>query len=221
MTRKTSPQTKAAASIQREIVSRVGQAVRRMGAQSVLTSQAVAARFGIHTTDLEVLDLIYMREQASAGELARATGLTSGSVTALIDRLTKAGYVERQSDPDDRRKVMVRIRHDAIEPIKAVYAPMQVKMFELWSTFSVRELEVIADFLGRSTDLAVACAEEIRRHASPSLPKHRSTRSTHASSVAVVSSPGGNGDQVGKLATRERHADISQVARRKKRARAD
>jgi len=165
MIRKSSPRTKATA--QRERVSRVGLAVRRMGAQSVLTSEAVAARFQIHTTDLEVLDLILMREQASAGELAQATGLTSGSVTALIDRLAQAGYVERHSDPDDRRKVLVRIRHDAIEPIKAVYAPMQARMFELWSTFSARELEVIADFLTRSTDLAVACAEDIRRGASP------------------------------------------------------
>lgn len=138
-----------------------------MGAQSVLTSQAVAARFGIHTTDLEVLDLIFMQQQASAGELAQATGLTSGSITALIDRLAQAGYVERRSDPDDRRKVIVRIRPAAIEPIKAVYAPIEARMFKLWSTFSARELEVIADFLARSTALAVACADDIRRNASP------------------------------------------------------
>jgi hypothetical protein len=91
MTRKPSPKTKATAATHREFVSRVGLAVRRMGAQSVLTGHAVAARFGLHTTDLEVLDLIFLREQASAGELAQGTGLTSGSVTALIDRLVKAG----------------------------------------------------------------------------------------------------------------------------------
>jgi DNA-binding MarR family transcriptional regulator len=138
-----------------------------MGAQSVVTSQVVADRFGLHTTDLEVLDLIFLREQASAGELAKATGLTSGSVTALIDRLTKAGYVERHADPDDRRRVLVRIRHEAIEPIKAVYMPMQSRMFALWSEFGQRELEVIAAFLERSTELAVACAEGIRRKAQP------------------------------------------------------
>lgn len=159
--------TKRASTARRDLVSRVGVAVRKMGAQSVVTSQVVADRFDLHTTDLEVLNLIFLREQASAGELAKATGLTSGSITALIDRLTKAGYVERHADPEDRRRVMVRIRHDAIEPIKAVYMPMQALMFALWSKFGPRELEVIADFLERSTELAVACAEEIRRTAQP------------------------------------------------------
>jgi DNA-binding MarR family transcriptional regulator len=147
---------------QKELIARVGQCVRKMGAQSVVTSQIVASRFGLHTTDLEVLDLIFLRNEASAGELAAATGLTTGSVTALIDRLEKAGYVKRHAHESDRRKVIVRIRHDAIEPIKAVYAPIQVRMFKLWSSFSARELEVIADFLSRSTALAVSCAEEIR-----------------------------------------------------------
>jgi DNA-binding MarR family transcriptional regulator len=144
------------------LVERVGLQVRRMGAQTVLTSQAVAQRFGLHTTDLEVLDLVYMRGQVSAGELAQATGLTTGSVTALIDRLVRAGYVERHADPDDRRRVLVRIRHEAVAPIKAVYAPMSVRMSELWSTYSAEELAVISDFLERSTDLALACANTIR-----------------------------------------------------------
>ena len=146
----------------RELIARVEVSVRKMGAQSVITSQTVAERFGLHTTDLEVLDLIFLREQASAGELASATGLTSGSVTALIDRLVKAGYVDRNPDPGDRRRVIVRIRRDAVAPIEAAYASMQARMAELWSTYSVHDLEVIADFLTRSTDLAIECTREIR-----------------------------------------------------------
>jgi DNA-binding MarR family transcriptional regulator len=146
----------------KELVEQVGIAVRKMGAQSVVTSKTVADRFAINQTDLEVLDLIFLRGQASAGALADATGLSSGSITALIDRLESAGYVERIDDPDDRRRVLVRVRHDAIEPIKATYMAMQKKMFALWSTFEPRELEVIADFIVRSTELAIACCQEIR-----------------------------------------------------------
>jgi DNA-binding MarR family transcriptional regulator len=173
----TAKNTVEKAATHKDLVAHVGNCVRKMGAQSVVTSQIVAGRFGLHTTDLEVLDLIYLREQASAGELAVATGLTTGSVTALIDRLEKAGYIERHADASDRRKVIVRIRHDAIEPIKAVYAPVQVKMFKLWSTFSARELEVIADFLSRSTALAVACAEDIGHGAEPRAGTRRPPRS--------------------------------------------
>jgi DNA-binding MarR family transcriptional regulator len=129
----------------------------------VCQHKTIAQRFGLHTTDLECLDLIYMRGTASAGELAKATGLSTGATTTLIDRLERAGYVERVHDRADRRRVNVRIRAEAAAPIKAVYEPMEAQMFELWSRYTPQQLEVIADFLDRSTDLAVACVEEIQR----------------------------------------------------------
>ena len=162
----------------RQLVASVGENVRRMGAQSVITSQVIAERFGLHTTDLECLDLITMRHQLSAGELAAATGLTTGAMTALIDRLELSGYVERVADQRDRRRVQVRIRLDAIAPIVAVYEPMQARMFELWSReYSAKELSVIADFLSRGTDLAAECVQEIHSSAPPVSTKRRAPRS--------------------------------------------
>ncbi len=152
-------------SSRRELVRDVGIAVRKMGAQSVVTSQIVAARFGLHTTDLEVLDHVFLQPDITAGELSRSTGLSPGSMTALLDRLVRAGYIERRHDPADRRRVRVRVREETIAPIKAVYAPIQQKMLGLWSTYDAPQLRVIIDFLTRSTDLAVACASEIQRQA--------------------------------------------------------
>jgi len=157
-------------------VTRVDNDMRKMAAQTVVTSQIVAGHFGLHTTDLRVLDIIYMRGQVTAGDLAKATGLTSGSVTALIDRLTSAGYVERQADPTDRRKVWVRSRNDAIEPIKKVFTPSQIRMFELWSKFKAADLDVIAAFLERTTSLAAECAEDLQRHAKPTGPRRRNSK---------------------------------------------
>ena len=156
-----------------ELVKRVGIEIRRMGAQSVMKSHVIAERFGLHTTDLECLDLIYLHGRASAGELAQATGLTSGAMTALIDRLEAAGYVVREGDPADRRRRYVRIRPEAIKPIQAVYEPMQAEMFKLWSSFSARELRVIAEFLSRSTDLSVASVEKIRGDAATAAGKQK------------------------------------------------
>jgi len=143
-------------------VGRIGNIVRRMGAQSVIVSQTVAARFGLNTTDLEGLDLIQLQGQVTAGQLAAATGLTSGAVTALIDRLVRAGYVERFDDPADRRRVLVRIRGGSIVEIAKVYAPMQKRMFALWSQYSADELTVIEDFLTRSLALSVECVADLR-----------------------------------------------------------
>lgn len=158
------------------LVAELGRAVRRMGAQSVIASRTIADRFGLHTTDLEVLDLIFLRGEASAGDLAEATGLTSGSVTALVDRLVRAGYVERHPDPGDRRKVMVRARLDAIELIKAVYAPIQASMFGLWSSYGDDELRTVLDFVMRSTDLHVDCLKDIRDTAELPATKRRRPR---------------------------------------------
>ena len=146
-------------------VGRIGNIVRRMGAQSVIVSQTVAARFGLNTTDLEGLDLIQLQGQVTAGQLAAATGLTSGAVTALIDRLERAGYVERVDDPADRRRVLVRIREGSIVEIAKVYAPMQKRMFALWSQYSADELKVIEDFLSRSLELSVECVADLREKA--------------------------------------------------------
>ena len=94
---------------------------------------------------------------SDASELANATGLTSGSVTALIDRLAKAGYVERCDDPSDRRKVLVRIRHDAIEPIKSLYMGIQKKMS--WHTFRHTFSSILK---GNGEDVKVV--QELLRH---------------------------------------------------------
>lgn len=167
------------------LVVEVGNAVRKMGAQSVITSRVVADHFGLHMTDLEVLDLIFLRKQASAGELAEATGLSSGAVTALIDRLAGAGYVERAEDPRDRRRVIVRVRPDAIEPIKAAYMAMQKHMFDLWSTYSAEDLEVILDFTGKSTALAVECCKSLRQAAPPATSRRRAPRTSSGAAAAA------------------------------------
>ncbi len=173
------------------LVTELGRAVRRMGAQSVIASRAIADRFGLHTTDLEVLDLIFMRGEASAGELAEATGLTSGSVTALIDRLVRAGYVERHADPADRRRVMVRARPDAIGPIEAVYRPIQAAMSELWSSYDEAALRTVLDFVARSTDLHVGCLKDIRDTAEQQVTKRRRPRTQRIDEASKPRSSGG------------------------------
>lgn len=161
-----------------ERVRRVDVLVREMAAQTMVTSHIVAAHFGLHTTDLRVLDLIFMRGKVLAGDLVAATGLSSGSVTALVDRLAKAGLVERRDDATDRRKVWVHSRNDAIEPIAMIFMPSQQRMFELWRGFTASELDTIAAFLERTTKLAAECAEEIRQHAKPARRRRPSTKPT-------------------------------------------
>src|SRR5262249_29821266 len=91
-----------------ELITALNRAMRDASGQGVIYSQVVAERLGINSTDLECLDFVVMRGPLTAGELADATGLTTGAITGVIDRLERAGFAQRDRDKNDRRKVRVR-----------------------------------------------------------------------------------------------------------------
>lgn len=133
---------------------RLTTALRIASAQSLLISQAVAAKVGLNTTDLECLDIIQTGQLISAGEIAKKTGLTTGAVTTLIDRLEKAGYVKRQADPNDRRRVLIAIRPERLQPLADVYAPLQAAMEALYRDYPEADLLTIADFTERAAAIS-------------------------------------------------------------------
>jgi DNA-binding MarR family transcriptional regulator len=143
------------------LAGRLMLALRRSSAAGVLHGQTIARRVGVNSTDLECLDLILMSGPSTAGEIARHTGLTSGAVTGLIDRLERLGLVERTADPADRRKVLVRVREDRIGPIAQLYAPLEKAMQSLLAGYSKEELKVLIDFSERSGGLLLARVSEL------------------------------------------------------------
>jgi DNA-binding MarR family transcriptional regulator len=143
------------------LAGRLMLALRRSSAAGVLHGQTIARRVGVNSSDLECLDLILMSGPSTAGEIARHTGLTSGAVTGLIDRLERLGLVERAADPADRRKVLVRVREDRIGPIAALYAPLEKAMQALLAGYSKEELKVLIDFAERSGGLLLARVSEL------------------------------------------------------------
>jgi DNA-binding MarR family transcriptional regulator len=143
------------------LAGRLMLALRRSSAAGVLHGQTIARRVGVNSSDLECLDLILMSGPSTAGEIARHTGLTSGAVTGLIDRLERLGLVERTADPADRRKVLVRVREDRIGPIAQLYAPLEKAMQSLLAGYSKEELKVLIDFSERSGGLLLARVSEL------------------------------------------------------------
>ncbi|MGH7530012.1 MAG: MarR family transcriptional regulator, partial [Gemmatimonadales bacterium] len=86
--------------------------------------EAAAAALGVNRTDLRCLDVLLERGSASPGELAAALGLTTGSVTAMLDRLERMGYLSRTSDPADRRRVQVRPAAAATRAADRLWGPL-------------------------------------------------------------------------------------------------
>src|SRR5712671_400857 len=101
-----------------------GAAIRRTGSLMQLMGQAAADQIGINATDLNCLNILSFSGHMTAGQLARATGLTTASITGVADRLEEAGYVRRERDASDRRRVVIRlVTEKAVREIAAVFLP--------------------------------------------------------------------------------------------------
>ena len=130
-----------------ELATAFAAAIRRTGSLMQLMSQAAADRIGINSTDLNCLNILSFRGQMTAGELARETGLTTASITGVVDRLEEAGYVRRERDARDRRRVVI---HLIVEPVLrdvvTVFAPMIAAWKKIADGYTDEELEFILGF---------------------------------------------------------------------------
>ncbi len=147
------------------------EAFERNGNLMILFTNALAQRVGLSATEFECLSLL-RQGPLTAGRLAELCGLTTGAMTGLIDRLERAGFAERGSDPTDRRRVLVRLaaRPDGPqlrERIIGLYDPLSKSLDELTQGYSDTELAVLYDFTLRMNgifeQLTAQFAEEAKR----------------------------------------------------------
>lgn len=111
---------------------------------SIMMHEAIARKAGLSGTDHKYLGLILQKKELTAGDLAQLTGLTTGAVTGLIDRLEKKELVKRQFTKDDRRKVLIVPQEQkAMELMTPLFAELQTKTLELIASFSETERQVI------------------------------------------------------------------------------
>ncbi|MGI0037878.1 MAG: MarR family winged helix-turn-helix transcriptional regulator [Nitrososphaera sp.] len=130
-----------------EVIGAIGEKFREMSTETIMFHQAVADVLGLHITDHKCLDFIHRFGSMPAGRLAELTGLTTGAVTGIIDRLERAGYVRRADDPKDRRRTIVEpTRNKKLErKLEAIFVPLRDGMYRLLSGYSDAELAFLLD----------------------------------------------------------------------------
>jgi DNA-binding MarR family transcriptional regulator len=156
----------------RELEAALNAAMRDVSGQGVLYSQAVADRLGMNSTDLECLDHI-ARGPVTAGRLAELTGLTTGAITGVIDRLERAGFARRERDADDRRKTLVSMQPAVSERIAPLFEPMERTAMGVLSKYRDDELALLLDFLTTARDAALTAMSELHALPAPKLPKRK------------------------------------------------
>jgi DNA-binding MarR family transcriptional regulator len=130
-----------------DTIQAINEKFREMSTETIMFHQAVADILGLHITDHKCLDFIYRFGAMPAGRLAELTGLTTGAITGIIDRLEEAGYVRRTNDPKDRRRTIVEpTRNKKLEKkIEVLFIPLRDRMHKLLSSYSDSELAFLLD----------------------------------------------------------------------------
>ena len=145
-----------------QLIQELNLAVQRQGTLTVLFTHAIASHIGLSVTEFEFCDVLQSQGPATAGQMGRLCGLSTGGVTGMVDRLEKAGLVHRAPDPADRRRVIIEpiARSDYETTIRQLYAPVSQGFHELMASYSDAEIATILDYMNRSSDMV----ERLRAH---------------------------------------------------------
>ena len=162
--------------INEESINAISELGRKFSDTTIVMHEAIAQRAGLTGSDHKYLGLLMQNGAMTAGELAKLTGLTTGAITGVIDRLEKKNLVQRTFDKDDRRKiVIVPNRENAMQLMGGSFADLQSKMIHLFSSLSEKEAKTIEKYL-RST---IAVMQEVTHNLEAGLSTHENTSNSN------------------------------------------
>lgn len=139
----------------------IRESLRELSIQLSLLNHQVGARLDLKDADLSCLDLITRLGPLSPGALARTAGLHPATLTGVLDRLERGGWVTRERDPADRRAVLVRALRERTGEVYRLYAGMNTAIEQICAGYEDTELDLLADFLRRTVDAGARATEEL------------------------------------------------------------
>jgi DNA-binding MarR family transcriptional regulator len=150
-----------AARRRRRLTTAIKESLRGLSIQLALLNRQVGGRVELKDADLACLDLLSRHGPLGPSALAKRAGLHPATLTGILDRLERGGWVVRERDPDDRRAVVVRALRDRGGELIRLYGGMNAAMDRLCAGYSDAELELIADFLRRTADAGRDATDEL------------------------------------------------------------
>jgi DNA-binding MarR family transcriptional regulator len=131
----------------RQVFAELVDEIRRSQSATDRFDQAVAEALGLNRTDMRCVDVLQRAGQLTAGQLAEATGLTTGAMTTALDRLERLGFARRVRDAADRRRVLVEIAPEASARAQQFYREHAQQAERLYNRYSTQELELLLRFV--------------------------------------------------------------------------
>lgn len=135
----------------RQLTNDIKNSLRDLRNQLSMLNRQVGARVDLKDVDLDCLDLISSHGPLSPTAAARRAGLHPATMTGILDRLERAGWIARERDATDRRSVVVRALPDRGRELYGLFSGMNEAMDDICSGYAQGELELLAGFLQRAT----------------------------------------------------------------------
>jgi len=145
----------------RRLTTSVKDSLREVNLQLSLLSHQIGAGLGLKDADFDCLELVTRHGPLSPSAIARRTGLHAATVTGILDRLEREGWVARERDAIDRRGIVVRALRDRGKEVFERFAGMNAAMDRLCDGYSEADLQVIGDFLRRTADAGKSEADAV------------------------------------------------------------
>jgi DNA-binding MarR family transcriptional regulator len=136
--------------------------LKTSSSRGILFHQTLADWLGLNITDHKCLGFLLEEGPQTAGRLAELTGLTTGAITGVIDRLEKAGYVKREKDSHDRRRVMIEPIFGSEAKMTSLFASLAQASMEMSAHYSHDELNVILRFVKESSEMMYKETEKLK-----------------------------------------------------------
>src|SRR6266581_9443969 len=139
-----------------DLLGELARELRQSTSLSASWLRAAAARRGMTVTDLQVMDILESTGPSTAGQLADLTGLTTGAITGMLNRLEEAGLVRRERDPNDGRRVIVRLERskDEMQEINSIFDSIGKAWDDMVSHYDDEQIAFLLEFLKRSNALS-------------------------------------------------------------------
>jgi DNA-binding MarR family transcriptional regulator len=145
-----------------QITDQLIRQLKTSSSRGILFHQTLADWLGLNITDHKCFGFLLEEGPQTAGRLAELTGLTTGAITGVIDRLEKAGYVKRDKDPNDRRRVMIIPALGSEAKMAVLFNSLYQASLDMSAHYSVEELRVILRFMTESSEMMYKETEKLK-----------------------------------------------------------
>lgn len=147
--------------LRRQLTATIKKTLRELSTQLSLLSRHIGARVNLKDVDFDCLELINRHAPLNPSALARHAGLHPATITGILDRLERGGWIARDRDLNDRRAVIVRAVRDRNAELFRLYAGMNTSMDQICAGYTDSELQLLANFLRRTTNAGRDATDEL------------------------------------------------------------